>query len=142
MSADFEDFKSFLSDIYADTGETAVYSLARELWELIGDCSQPLEDVAAYVYEFEQENRITYDCSNFLNIIDRTVYLLENNYENAQRLYTFFIYNCELYSALSKLVLYNSDYLTDEQTQKLIPPACGFGFRFIPESREWELKPD
>jgi len=137
MSADFEKVKEFIHQIYSETDAASVSELVGELWEIVEDATIPLADVAACVDFFEKKMKIKSDCSNFLSIIDEIVYLLEDNKENANRLYTFIVDNCELYSAIYKLLTYNSEYLTDSQTLKLIPIVEQQGFYWNPNLKFW-----
>lgn len=137
MSADFEKFKEFICQTYSETDLTSVSELADELWEIVEDTTLPLSDVALCVDCFAENAGIKSDCSNFLSLIDEIIYLLEDNKENANRLYTFIVDNCELYSAIYKLLTYNSEYLTDSQIQKLIPIVESQGFYWNPNLKFW-----
>lgn len=137
MSANFEKFKEFICQTYSETDAASVSELVGELWEIVEDTTLPLADVAACVDSFEEKMEIKSDCANLLSIIDKIVYLLEDNKENANRLYTFIVENCELYSAMYKLLTYNSKYLTESQIQKLIPIVESQGFYWNPNLKFW-----
>lgn len=137
MSANFEKLKEFIYQIYSETDAASVSELVGELWEIVEDTTLPLSDVAACVDCFEEKMKIESECANFLSIIDEIICLLEDNKENANRLYTFIVDNCELYSAIYKLLTYNSEYLTDPQIQKLIPIVESQGFYWNPNLEFW-----
>ena len=137
MKDDFEKFKDFICQTYSETDLTSVSELADELWEIVEDTTLPLSDVVACVECFEEKMKIKSECANFLSIMDEIIYLLEDNKENANRLYTFIVDNCELYSAIYKLLAYNSEYLTESQIQKLIPIVESQGFYWNPNLKFW-----
>ena len=137
MNRIFEKIKGKVQQVYPKADTSSTLELAEELLEIVGDTTLELYDIIACVISFEEESGIEYDCSCSFEIFDYIIDLLENNKENANRLYDFVIHNCELYSVISKLIIDNSEHLTDRQTEKLIPIVEQYGFLFDREYNTW-----
>ena len=114
-----EELKMFLCESYQNVEPDLVFQLAEELFELIENTELPLSDVVCYVDEFEQENDIDSCESKFSTIMDEVISLLDDNKTNANRLFTLVTDNFEWYSAVSKLIMYNMEYLSESQKEQL-----------------------
>ena len=100
-----------------------------------------MADIVLIVDEFEERLDVKREDTNAYNILDEVLYILEDNEENANRLYEFVTDNCEWFLAINKLLLYNDQYLSDTQIQRILPVANGFGFQWDPQYREWSWNP-
>lgn len=133
--------KSFLKKAYFKINSETVDELILNLKYIIEDTSLPLVDVVFVVNEFEEKTGMKYEDTNAYNILDEVLYILEDNEDNANRLFEFVTDNCEWFQAINKLIMYNDQYLSDTQIQKILPIANGFGFHWDAEDREWSWNP-
>lgn len=128
MRKNIENLKEFLYNIYSSIEPDAVSGLFSDLSDIIEHTTAGLDDAVAVATEFEQNADIESDESRVWDVLDEVIDALEDNSVNAKRLYEFIFENCELYSAISKLCIYNCSYLSEEQIRELIPVASGYGF--------------
>lgn len=126
-----KEFKMFLCKTYQNIEPDLVFQLAEELYELIENTELPLSDVVCYVDEFEQENDIGSCESKFSTIMDEVISLLDDNKINANRLFALVTDNFEWYSAVSKLLMYNMEYLSESQKEQLTSTLEGFDLKAL-----------
>jgi len=126
-----EELKMFLCETYQNIEPDLVFQLAEELYELIENTELPLSDVVCYADEFEQENDIDSCESKFSTIMDEVISLLDDNKTNANRLFTLVTDNFEWYSAVSKLIRYNMEYLSEPQKEQLTSVSKGFDLKAL-----------
>ena len=132
---------TFLKKAYSKINSETVDELILNLKDIIEDTSLPLVDVVLVVNEFEEKTDMKYEDTNAYNILDEVLYILEDNEENANRLFEFVTDNYEWFQAINKLLMYNDQYLSNTQIQKILPIANGFGFHWDAEDREWSWNP-
>ena len=136
-----EVLKAVLEKTYLSIKSELVYELFSDLKDIIEDVSFPLADIILTVYKFEERFGIRYADSNAFNILDVILNIIEDNEENANRIFEFVTNNCEWFLAINKLLMCNNQYLSDTQIRKILPVANEFGFEWDSEYREWSWKP-
>lgn len=141
MENKIQGLAAIVKKTYSNISSELVAELFSDLKDIIEDASLPLVDIILVVNEFEEQSGIKYEDTNAYNILDEVLHILEDNEENANRLFEFVTDNCEWFLAINKLLLYNDQYLSDTQIQRILPVANGFGFRWDPQYREWSWNP-
>jgi len=136
-----QELADIIKKMYSNISSELVDELFSDLKDVIDDPSLPLVDVILVVNEFEERSGIKYEDTNAYNILDEVLYILEDNEDNANRLFEFVTDNCEWFQAVNKLLMYNDQYLSDTQIQRILPVANGFGFQWDPQYREWSWNP-
>lgn len=141
MENKMQELAAIIKKTYFNIISELVDELFSDLKDIIADASLPLVDIILVVNEFEERLGIKYEDTNAYNILDEVLHILEDNEENANRLFEFVTDNCEWFLAINKLLLYNDQYLSDAQIQRILPVANGFGFQWDPQCREWSWNP-
>lgn len=136
-----QELADIIKKTYSNISSELVDELFSDLKDVIDDASLPLVDIILVVNEFEERSGIKYEDTNAYNILDEVLHILEDNEKNANRLFEFVTDNCEWFQAINKLLMYNDQYLSDTQIQKILPIANGFGFHWDAEDREWSWNP-
>jgi len=136
-----QELADIIKKMYSNISSELVDELFSDLKDVIDDASLPLVDIILVVNEFEERSGIKYEDTNAYNILDEVLYILEDNEDNANRLFEFVTDNCEWFQAVNKLLMYNDQYLSDTQIQRILPVANGFGFQWDPQYREWSWNP-
>ena len=136
-----QELADIIKKTYSNISSELVDELFSDLKDVIDDASLPLVDIILVVNEFEERSGIKYEDTNAYNILDEVLHILEDNEKNANRLFEFVTDNCEWFLAINKLLLYNDQYLSDTQIQRILPVANGFGFQWDPQYREWSWNP-
>ena len=136
-----QELADIIKKTYSNISSELVDELFSDLKDVIDDASLPLVDIILVVNEFEERSGIKYEDTNAYNILDEVLHILEDNEKNATRLFEFVTDNCEWFLAINKLLLYNDQYLSDTQIQRILPVANGFGFQWDPQYREWSWNP-
>ena len=137
MENKIQEFAAIIQKTYSNISSDSVDELFFDLKDIIEDASLPLVDIILIVNEFEEQSGVKHEDTNAYSILDEVLYILEDNEKNANRLFEFVTENCEWFLAINKLLLYNDQYLSDTQIQKILPIANGFGFHWDAEDREW-----
>ncbi len=141
MENKIQELATIIKKTYSNISSESVDELFSDLKDIIEDTSLPIVDIILIVDEFEERLDVKCEDTNAYNILDEVLYILEDNEENANRLYEFVTENCEWFSAINKLLLYNDQHLSDTQIQRILPVANGFGFQWDPQYREWSWNP-
>ena len=101
-----------------------------------------IEDVFSTINEYELDSGIELEDTKVDDILEIIIDALEDNKVNAERLHYFTIHNFPVYSIIAKLCLYNSDHLSIEQNQALIPIVKDFGFTWNERFEKWDFSLD
>lgn len=141
MENKIQELAAIIKKTYSNISPELVDELFSDLKDIIEDTSLPLVDIILIVDEFEESLDVKCEDTHAYNILDEVLYILEDNEENANRLYEFVTDNCEWFLAINKLLLYNDQHLSDTQIQRILPVAKGFGFQWDSQYREWSWNP-